>query len=132
MVANYTNKHVTFNKGQCIGHMEPPIDNMSQTSVNSVITEKMMDNQVQPDTFTLPIHNLSLEVKLFLDKLLKSFKSQFVKYETSIGTTNLIKMQIDTGNSKPVLQKPYPTVMIHYDWCKDEIKYALRCKSNTQ
>ena len=28
IVANYTNKHVTFNKGQYIGHMEPCIDNM--------------------------------------------------------------------------------------------------------
>ena len=27
-VANYTNKHVTFNKGQCTGHIEPPIDHM--------------------------------------------------------------------------------------------------------
>ena len=29
MVANNTNKHITFNKGQCIGHMEPPIDRTS-------------------------------------------------------------------------------------------------------
>ena len=43
IVANYTNKHITFSKGQCIGPMEPPIDNMLQTSVNSVITQKMMD-----------------------------------------------------------------------------------------
>ena len=28
LVANYTNKHVTFNKGQCIGHIEPSIDHM--------------------------------------------------------------------------------------------------------
>ena len=26
MIANYTNKHITFYKGQCIGHMEPPTD----------------------------------------------------------------------------------------------------------
>ena len=28
LVANYTNKHVTFNKGQCTGHVEPSINNM--------------------------------------------------------------------------------------------------------
>ena len=44
MVANYTNKHTTFNKGQCIRHMELPIDNMPQTSVNSVTMQKMMDD----------------------------------------------------------------------------------------
>ena len=49
IVVNCTNKHITFNKGQCIGHME--IDNMPQTSVSSVITQKMMDEQVQLDTF---------------------------------------------------------------------------------
>ena len=47
IVANYTNKHVTFNKGQCIGKMELPINSILQTSVNSVITQKMMDKQVQ-------------------------------------------------------------------------------------
>ena len=31
IVVNYTNKHVTFNKGQCIGHMERQIDNIPQT-----------------------------------------------------------------------------------------------------
>ena len=37
MVADYTNKHVTFNKAQCIGHMVLSIDNMSQTSVKSYL-----------------------------------------------------------------------------------------------
>ena len=54
MVANYTNKHITFNKGQCIGHMGTLIDSMSQTSVNSMTMQKIIDNQVQLDTFTPP------------------------------------------------------------------------------
>ena len=40
-VANYTNKHVTFNKGQCIGHTEPSIDHMPQTPINGLTTQKM-------------------------------------------------------------------------------------------
>ena len=75
----------------------------------------MMDKHVQPDTCKPALHNLSSEVKQSLDKLLESFKSQFVKDETSIGMTNLTKMQIHTGNSKPVTQKPYPIAMKHYD-----------------
>ena len=86
------NKHVTFNKGQYIGPMEPHIDKIFQTSVNSVIAQKMMDDQVQLNTFTPPSHHLSSEVKQSLNELLKSFKSQFVKDETSIGMTNLTKM----------------------------------------
>ena len=37
-VANYTNKHVTFNKGQCIGYVEPSNDYIPQTSINSLAT----------------------------------------------------------------------------------------------
>ena len=32
LVVNYTNKHMTFNKGQCIDHIEPSIDHMPQKS----------------------------------------------------------------------------------------------------
>ena len=54
LVANYTNKHVTFNKGQCIGHIEPSIDYMPQTAINSPTTQKMLDKHVQPYSFTPP------------------------------------------------------------------------------
>ena len=60
-----------------VGHMELPIDIMPQTSVNSFITEKMMDKQVQSDTFKPPLHNLFPEIKQSLDKLLEIFKFQF-------------------------------------------------------
>ena len=77
-----------------------------------------MDDQVQLYTFTPPLYNLSSEVKWYLDKLLEYFKSQFVKDETTIGTTNFTKMQIETGNSKAISQKPNPIAMKHYDWVK--------------
>ena len=108
--------------------MELPVDSMSQTSVNSVITWKMIDEQVQLDTFKSSLHNLSSEVKWSLDKLLESFKSQFVKDEISIGMTNLTEMQIDTGNSEPVSQELYPIAMKHYDWVKDEISELFDAK----
>ena len=56
LVANYTNKHVMFNKGQCIGHVEPSIDHMPQTAIKSLTIQKMLDKQVQSDTFTPPLH----------------------------------------------------------------------------
>ena len=30
VISNYTNKHVIFNKGEYIGHLEPPIEDMQQ------------------------------------------------------------------------------------------------------
>ena len=55
-------------------------------------------------------------------------KSQFAKDETSIGTTPLMSMTIDTGNANPVSQKPYPIAMKHYEWVKDEIEKLLATK----
>ena len=51
--------------------------------------------------------------------------SQFTKDETTIGTTPLTSMTIDTGTSDPVSQKPYHIAMKHYQWVKEEIKKLL-------
>ena len=37
-------------------------------------------------------------------------------------------MQMNTGNSVPVSQKPYPIAMKHYDWVKNEINNPLDAK----
>ena len=56
LVVNYTNKYVTFNKRQCIGHIEPSIDHIPQASIISLTTQEMLDEHVQPDIFTTPLH----------------------------------------------------------------------------
>ena len=58
LVANSTHKHVTSSKGQCIGHIDPSIDHMPQTTINSLTTQRMLDEHVQPDTFASPLHTL--------------------------------------------------------------------------
>ena len=37
-------------------------------------------------------------------------------------------MTIDTGTTDPVLQKPYPIAMKHYEWVKNEIEKLLTAK----
>ena len=61
--ANYTNKHATFNNGKCLGHIEPSIEHMLQTSVNSLTTQKMIDKHIQPDMFTPSLHTLLGDVR---------------------------------------------------------------------
>ena len=56
---------------------------------------------------------------------METFKLQFAQDETSIGKSHLTKMQIDTGDSEPVLQRPYPITMMHYDWVRSEINKLL-------
>ena len=77
LCANYTNKHVTFNKGQCIEDIEPSIDHMQQIPINTLTTQQMIDEQVQPDTFTPPLHTLPVDVRKLPSQLLETFKSQF-------------------------------------------------------
>ena len=98
---------------------------MPQTSINSLTTQKMIDEHVQPDAFTPPSHTLLDKVRKLLDQLLETFKLEFTQDETSIGTMHLIKMQTDTGDSKPVSQSPYPITRKHDDWVRSEINKLL-------
>ena len=58
LVSNYTNKHLTFHKGEYIGHLEPVVlDSMDQKDThhaNSVTLKKMMSETITPDTFNPP------------------------------------------------------------------------------
>ena len=134
LVSNYTNKHLTFHKGEYIGHLEPAIiddttiDQKEVHQSNSITLQKMMAEQVKPDVFNPLCHKLSTNIQKDLDTLLKEYESQFAKDKTSIGTTPLTSMTIDTGNSDPVSQKPYPIAMKHYQWEKEEAEKLLAAK----
>ena len=64
LVSNYTNKHITINKGEYIGCLEPTImddttiDDSETHSTHSVTFRKLMAEQVQPDIFDPPHHKL--------------------------------------------------------------------------
>ena len=87
-----------------------------------------MAEQVKPDTFDPPHHKMKTSTQNKLDALLKKFKTQFAKDETSIRTTPLTRMTINTGNFDPVSQKPYPIAMKNYQWVKEEIEKLLTAK----
>ena len=62
LVSNYTNKHLTFHKGEYIGHLEPAttddttIDQTEAHQTNSITLQKMMAEQNKPDVFD-PSHH---------------------------------------------------------------------------
>ena len=68
----------------------------------------MMAEQVQPNIFDPPHHKLKPGIQSRLDTLLKEYETQFAKDETSISTTLLTKMTINTGNSEPMYPKAIP------------------------
>ena len=129
LVSNYTNKHLTFHKGEYIGHLEPTeLDSTDQGEThqaNSITLKKMMSKTVTSDTFDPPCHKISTPVQNSLKLLLEEYESQFTQDEMSIGTTPLTSMTIDTGTTDPVSQKPYPIAMKHYEWVKNEIEKLL-------
>ena len=118
LVINNSNHHVNFPKGMKIGHLEPPIDDLTQIPINSAA-------DVTRDSFTPPKYQLEPTIQQQLDFLLRTFKDQFPKDETTIGTMPLRQMSIDLGDSDPISQKPYPVAMKHYQWVKEEIDKLL-------
>ena len=58
LISNYTNKHLTFHKGEYIGHLEPavldPTDQKDAHQANSITLKKMMSETITPDTFNPP------------------------------------------------------------------------------
>ena len=96
-ISNYTNKHLTFHKGEYIGHLEPAVlDTTDQSEVhqtNSVTFKKMMFETVMPDPFNPPCHKLSTNVQNNLDLLLQEYESQVAQDETTTGTTPLTSIQ---------------------------------------
>ena len=104
------------------------IDDSETHTTHSITLQKMMAEQVQPEIFNPPHHKLKSEIQSKLDTLLKQYETQFAKDETSIRTTPLTEMTIDTGDSEPISQKPYPIAMKNYQWVKDEIEKLLTAK----
>ena len=85
LVSNYSNKHVTFNKGEYIGHLEHidkekyshPHENSEAHTTSSVTIKKMMLEQVELDTCESPCHKLKPNIRAKLAALLKEYESTF-------------------------------------------------------
>ena len=58
--------------------------------------------------------------------LCQEFEDVFSKYSTNIGKTPLITMDIDTGDSPPVCQRPYNLPLKHREWVQKELETLER------
>ena len=54
LVTNNSNQHVNFPKGMKIGHLEPPVDKLTQRPINSATTQQMLPETIKLDSFTHP------------------------------------------------------------------------------
>ena len=67
-------------------------------------------------------HDATEETKQHFEELCQQFPEVFLTNNEDIGRTNLITMDIDTGDSLPSVKKPYMLPLKHYDWVQQEIK----------
>ena len=104
------------------------IEQRETHQASSVMLRKIMAETVTLDAFNLPCHELSQTIQHELNTSLQKYESQFAKDETSIGTTPLTSMTIDTGASDLISPKPNPITMKHYQWVKEEIEKLLTTK----
>ena len=109
------------NNGECVGHLELVLEDIEgnnipfhdHTDAHSAWTVSPPNgwwqnklNQILLTHHATPWNEVS---KLNLQALLKEYAYlNLLKDETSIGTTPLTEMTIDTGTSERVSQKQYP------------------------
>ena len=59
--------------------------------------------------------------KIDFEKLCEEYNDIFSKDSSDIGKTPLITMEIETGDSPPVYQRPYNLPLKHIDWVQKEL-----------
>ena len=65
---------------------------------------------------------LTTNQKQRVDEMLARCKESFSTQSSDIGKTDLIQMDIDTGDSPPVCQKPYTLALKHKEWVEQEVR----------
>ena len=70
---------------------------------------------------TLKSAEVSAEHLAAFEQLCKKYKDIFSADSSDIGNIPLIKMDIDTGDSPQMCQKPYNLPLKHVEWVKREI-----------
>ena len=64
---------------------------------------------------------ISEETKDKFNNLCNKFDCIISKGSDDIGKTLLVEMDIDTGNSPPIVSRPYTLPLKHYEWVRNEI-----------
>ena len=71
-------------------------------------------------------HDISEDTRRKFEELKVQFPKVFSLNNEDIGRTQLVTMDIDTGDSPPICQKPYTLCLKHYNWVQQEVE-TLEC-----
>ena len=130
---------IFLRKGEILGHLEP-----SSIEINEIVKEEWpKENSGGGENETIPLEKkfitspaeVNTHIKMQLQdaevakkykeqfkQLCKEFEDVFFKDSTDIGKTPLITMDIDTGYSPPICQKPYNLPLKHREWVQKELE----------
>ena len=136
---------IFLKKGEILGHLEP-----CSITTEEIIKEDWPDSveadggdehsklPLEKKFITSPAEinthrkvnlqdaQVSTKYKKQFRLLCKEFGDIFSKYSTDIGKTPLITMDIDTGDSPPVCQKPYNLPLKHREWVQERAGVIVR------
>ena len=94
-----------------------PLDNAFLTSPADVPGPRKVDLQ---DADITP------RTRSAFDALCEKYPKVFSKGNEDIGRTQLVTMDIDTGDSPPVSSRPYTLALKHHKWVQEEIETLER------
>ena len=77
--------------------------------------------EVKEPKHTLSNYKCSKETTNEFEKMCEEYQDIFSTCQTDIGHTKLITMDIDTGDSPPIAQKPYTVALKHAEWLQTEL-----------
>ena len=130
---------IFLRKGEILGHLEPFL-----IEVNEIVKEDLpKEDSEGKENETIPLEKkfitspaevnthrkmqlqdveVSKKYKEQFKQLCKEFEDVFSKDSKDIGKMPLITMDIDTGDSPPICQKPYNLPLKHREWVQKELK----------
>ena len=129
---NATNKFHSSQRNRSCSMKESKATEHSQNSLD----QQWCDiNEIVDSDFLISLGDIYLNRKVELEDtdikesmkenfelLCEQHHEAFSKNNKDIGCTQLIEMEIDTGDSLPVVQSPYTLPLKHYDWVHQEIE----------
>jgi hypothetical protein len=101
VIVNRTNRHYNLWKGSIVGK----ITAFDESEISTVDTETEEDEQVTKGDFA----NIQVPEKYQKDiwQIIQKNKDLFAKTDSELGQTDTVKMKIDTGDHKPIKNRPY-------------------------
>ena len=145
VIINFSIDDVSISKGEIMGFLQSQSIDISEIRTETSTepspigigednVKEVSQNQEEKKFITSPadidIHrkvnlqdaDVSEEHQNAFKELCHEFKDIFLVDSGDIGKTPLVEMEIDTGDSPPVTQKPYTLPLKHAEWVQKELE----------